>query len=312
MQKYRLKVAVLASGDTLFIGVDVAKVSSVMAVVVRRGDGTLEILERRQLENNRAAVDSQVKRWPAAQWVYEAGPTGYRLLFWLKELGAKAFMVAPSLVPVPSGERVKTNMRDAVKLATLAAGGQLKPIQELTAEGYADRTLARGRAQAVAARSDIARQMKSDLLFHGITFEEVFDVKEGEEVTEDITKKFLKALQEIKTAQPSLNSGDQFGSYTGMTPGEHSTGESTRRVRITRSGNARLRATLVEASWRLKRQDPWAKGVFDQVSKRHAGSDGAGKKAIVAVARQLAVAIHAMLRDSTGWMEHTTTKKKAA
>ena len=51
--------------------------------------------------------------------VYEAGPTGYQLFRWLRELGCDAFMTLPSLVPVRKGERVKTDRRDSLKLAEL-------------------------------------------------------------------------------------------------------------------------------------------------------------------------------------------------
>ena len=48
---------------------------------------------------------------------YEAGPTGYVLYWQLAELGVRCEVIAPSLVPVKAGDRVKTDRRDAEKLA---------------------------------------------------------------------------------------------------------------------------------------------------------------------------------------------------
>jgi transposase len=57
---------------------------------------------------------------------YEAGPTGYVLYWQLSELGVKCEVVAPTLVPVKAGDRVKTDRRDAAKLAA-ASGPNPRP-----------------------------------------------------------------------------------------------------------------------------------------------------------------------------------------
>ena len=59
---------------------------------------------------------------------YEAGPTGYVLYWQLTALGAKCEVVAPSLVPRKPGERVKTDRRDALKLARCYRAGDLTPV----------------------------------------------------------------------------------------------------------------------------------------------------------------------------------------
>ena len=56
---------------------------------------------------------------------YEAGPGGFALLRLLTELGVACDVVAPSLIPVRAGDRVKTDRRDAKKLVRLYRGGQL-------------------------------------------------------------------------------------------------------------------------------------------------------------------------------------------
>jgi transposase len=82
------------------------------------------------------------------------------------------------------------------------------------------------------------------------------------------------------------------GSYTGLCPGEHSSGNTRKQLCVTKHGNPRLRAALVEAAWRLVRFQPTYQPVvkWRQILAKGALATGAArKKAIVAVARQLAV-----------------------
>jgi transposase len=84
----------------------------------------------------------------------------------------------------------------------------------------------------------------------------------------------------------------QVGSYTGLCPGEYSSGKTRLQSCVTKHGNPRLRAALVELAWRLVRFQPNYKPVvkWRQVLAKGALATGAArKKAIVAVARQLAV-----------------------
>src|SRR3989442_11340627 len=58
---------------------------------------------------------------------YEAGPTGYVLYWQLTQMRVHCDVVAPTLVPAKPGDRVKTDRRDADKLAGLYRGGHLNP-----------------------------------------------------------------------------------------------------------------------------------------------------------------------------------------
>jgi transposase len=78
-------------------------------------------------------------------------------------------VVPPSLIPIESGNRVKTDKRDSRKLAKLLEGNLLKEVYVLTEEERMQRELLRTRHQLVGHRSDVARQIKSKLLFHGIS-----------------------------------------------------------------------------------------------------------------------------------------------
>jgi len=59
---------------------------------------------------------------------FEAGPTGYGLYRQIQELGHDCLVVAPALIPKRTGERVKTNRRDAVTLARLHRAGELTAV----------------------------------------------------------------------------------------------------------------------------------------------------------------------------------------
>jgi transposase len=65
---------------------------------------------------------------PQLKACYEAGPTGYVLYWQLTTLGVACEVVAPSLVPVKAGDRVKTDRRDAAKLARSYGAGDLTPV----------------------------------------------------------------------------------------------------------------------------------------------------------------------------------------
>jgi len=84
----------------------------------------------------------------------------------------------------------------------------------------------------------------------------------------------------------------QVGSYTGLCPGEYSSGNTRLQSCVTKHGNPRLRAALVETAWRMVRFQPNYKPVRKWTETLHKGAlatKAARKKAIVAVARQLAV-----------------------
>jgi len=85
----------------------------------------------------------------------------------------------------------------------------------------------------------------------------------------------------------------QLSSYLGLTPSQHSSGQSIRMGRITHCGNARLRALLVESSWTLIRHDLQARETYERIKHQ----TGSGKKAITAIARRLALRLRRVLLD---------------
>lgn len=113
-----------------------------------------ELLDERTVPNDPARVASILGRWPDARAVYEAGPTGYGLHRHLTGAGINCSVIAPALVPVRPGDRVKTDSRDARKLAFLHASGLLRVIWVPPPEWEAARDLIRARE---AARIDRMR-----------------------------------------------------------------------------------------------------------------------------------------------------------
>lgn len=99
--------------------------------------------------------------------VYEAGPCGYALARELTGAGYRCEVVAPSKVPRRSGERVKTDRRDALMLASLARAGELTPVKVPDERDEAMRDLSRARIDAVRARLKARQQLKALLLRHG-------------------------------------------------------------------------------------------------------------------------------------------------
>jgi transposase len=99
--------------------------------------------------------------------VYEAGPCGYALARALLGAGYRCEVVAPSKIPRRPGDRVKTDRRDALMLASLARAGELRPVQIPDERDEAVRDLSRARIDAVRARLKARQQLKALLLRYG-------------------------------------------------------------------------------------------------------------------------------------------------
>ena len=98
---------------------------------------------------------------------YEAGPTGYALYWQLTALGVHCDVVAPTLVPVKAGDRVKTDRRDALKLARSYRAGDLTPVWVPDAAHEALRDLVRAREVAKRDQLRARQRLGKFLLRHG-------------------------------------------------------------------------------------------------------------------------------------------------
>lgn len=99
--------------------------------------------------------------------VYEAGPCGYGLVRELRARGYQCEVVAASKIPRQAGERIKTDRRDALKLASLCRAGELVSVTVPDERDEAMRDLSRAREDAVRARLKARQQLKAMLLRHG-------------------------------------------------------------------------------------------------------------------------------------------------
>jgi transposase len=165
MKKDYQKRRISARGKVIYVGMDVHKDS--WHVTARSADK--EIFNGR-LPSQYNALQSLFDRFGGCtfQVAYEAGPCGFWLYDKLITDGIETIVVPPSLIPIESGNRVKTDKRDSRKLAQLLERNMLKKVHVLTEEERAHRELVRTRRQIVEHRSSVARQIKSKLLFHGI------------------------------------------------------------------------------------------------------------------------------------------------
>ena len=113
---------------TTFVGLDVHQ-DSISIALLRPG---AQLPDEDQIANTPDAVRKLVRRWsdPATIRVcYEAGPTGYGLQRTFATLGVDCSVIAPGLIPVRPGSRLKTDRRDARKLAGLFRAGELTAIR---------------------------------------------------------------------------------------------------------------------------------------------------------------------------------------
>jgi transposase len=150
------------STRTVTVGLDVHARSIRLAAV--RAD---ELLEERTLPYDEEAVERVLRRCPAVRCCYEAGPTGFGLYRHLVERGIDCQVVGPGLVPQRPGDRVKTDSRDARKLARLLAGELLTPIHVPSRELEAARDLVRAREDGRLDRMRDRHRLSKFCLRHG-------------------------------------------------------------------------------------------------------------------------------------------------
>jgi transposase len=149
-----------------FVGLDVH--ADTIAVAVAELDGEVRSLGTipNRLESVRKLV---AKLGPAKQLraCYEAGPCGYVLYWQLTALGVACQVVAPTLVPIKAGDRVKTDRRDAAKLARCFRAGDLTAVWVPDANHEALRDLVRAREDARQDQHRARHRLSKFLLRHG-------------------------------------------------------------------------------------------------------------------------------------------------
>jgi transposase len=150
-----------------YVGLDVH--ADTIAVAIAEGNRG-EVRSLGTIRNRAEAVRKLVKKLEPVSTVracYEAGPTGYSLYWQLAELGVKCEVVAPTLVPVKAGDRVKTDRRDAEKLARGYRAGDLTAVWVPDAAHEALRDVVRAREAAKKDQLRAKHRLTKFLLRHG-------------------------------------------------------------------------------------------------------------------------------------------------
>jgi transposase len=162
----------MRQSTTLFVGLDVHKDSVDIALADAKRDAPVRHLATVAggLEPVTKALRRLVSSGHRLHIVYEAGPCGFTLQRHLSALGWHCDVAAPSSIPRPCGDRVKTDRRDAMKLARLARIGELTPVRVPDSADEAIRDLVRGREDAVREQRNARHRLKALLLRNGIAY----------------------------------------------------------------------------------------------------------------------------------------------
>ena len=277
--------------------------------------------------------------------MYEAGFKGFELHDMLEADGMRCVVTPPNKVTQAKDTRVKTDKRDARRLAKNLENGDYVACHVPDRERREDREVSRTYEQVKKEICRTKNRIRGMLKFHGLEgcntrgawsdskylslselilpeslalslkmkvnlLEYLFNKRDAlrGHLKYLSTKERYAALVKAKKSCPGIGlltairltlewgdlhrfeSGKFLASFTGLTASEYSTGETVLRGRITGQSAEYVRSWLIESAWRAIRKDP---ALFDKFHRVWQNS-GSKKKAIVAVARKLAVRIRAI------------------
>src|SRR5213592_3581635 len=150
-----------------YLGLDVH--AETIAAAIAEPDGEVRALGI--LPNRPEAITKLIRKLEPRHGLhacYEAGPCGYVLYWQLTQLGVHCDVVAPTLVPTKPGDRIKTDRRDAARLARCYRAGDLTPVWVPDAAHEALRDLVRAREAAKQDQLRARHRLGKFLLRHGI------------------------------------------------------------------------------------------------------------------------------------------------
>jgi transposase len=152
--------------NTRFVGMDVHAETIAVAVA----EGRDEVRSLGTIANRPEAVRRLLGKLGNLQNLrvcYEAGPTGYALYWQLSQLGVQCEVIAPSLVPMKAGDRIKTDRRDAERLARSFRSGDLTAVWVPDSKHEALRDLVRAREAAKEDQLRAKHRLGKYLLRYG-------------------------------------------------------------------------------------------------------------------------------------------------
>ena len=147
-----------------WVGLDVARDAIAVGVLDGSSESAPDLEKVAHDEVSIRRLVSRLGEPSRLRVCYEAGPTGYELYRLLASVGVACDVVAPSLVPVAPGDKVKTDRRDARRLVRLYRAGELVTVRVPTREEEGCRDLCRLRGAAVFDRGRARQRLGSLLL----------------------------------------------------------------------------------------------------------------------------------------------------
>lgn len=155
------------SDYSAYVGLDIHKDAIAVAVAL---PGRKDPTYRGEIKNERKSllrlIASLSPNGEVVSFCYEAGPCGYGMYREITEAGHHCAVVAPSLIPRRSGERVKTDRRDALMLARLHRAGELRAVWVPGEAQEAMRDLTRAREDLKAIDLKARQRLGAFLLRH--------------------------------------------------------------------------------------------------------------------------------------------------